>query len=59
MGFLNEEEAKKQVFSEGYFSIARNRIVYTLLECKTFVTGDGFWSRTIKPSQQNALMCDT
>jgi len=45
-------------FSEGYVSIARNWIVSTLWECKTFVSSDSFWSRTIQPTQQK-LWCAT
>ena len=54
MGVLNEKEAKKKKrrFSEGYVSVARNCIVFTLLEYKTFVTGYSFWSRTIQTTQQ-------
>jgi hypothetical protein len=41
MWVLNAKETKKaDVFSEGYVNLARNCIVFTLLECKTSVVGD-------------------
>ena len=41
MWVLNAKETKKtDVFSEGYVTLARNCIIFTLLECKTSVVGD-------------------